>query len=423
MNNNIIFYDTCSLLFELENAFNSNEKFYISSITLNELENIKTSAYKDEEIKYNARKLLHLLEDNSNKYEVILYNQRSEKTLNQLNLPLTNDSKIIVNAIECYGQHKYKKDYQNNFIFKTQDLACKAIAKALGLPTQYISSTREESYTGCKEIILSDEGLVNFYQVFLPHNINDYGLVVNQYLIIKNEKGEIVDSYKWKDNMYNKINYSKLDTKAFGIVKAKDEYQKIVIDSLKTNQLTIIRGRAGSGKSLLGLAYLFQELENGRIDKIVMMVNPVATKDSCKFGFLPGTFLEKVLGSQIGHFLTSKLGGIDFVYQLIEQGQLEFIALADARGYDTTGMRCALYITEGQNTSVEQMKLILSRIGEDTIAVIEGDNAFQTDIKAYEGTNNGLKRACEVYKGEDYFGTVTLQNCYRSRIAAKIDDM
>ena len=69
------------------------------------------------------------------------------------------------------------------------------------------------------------------------------------------------------------------------------------------------------------------------------------------------------------------------------------------------------------------MKLILSRIGEDTIAIIEGDNNFQTDIRAYEGLNNGLRRVCEIYKGEDYFGTITLQNCYRSKIATKIDEM
>ena len=54
-----LFYDTCSLLDAQKEAFESSDKFYISSITINELENIKTSGTKDEETKYNARTLLH----------------------------------------------------------------------------------------------------------------------------------------------------------------------------------------------------------------------------------------------------------------------------------------------------------------------------------------------------------------------------
>ena len=416
--NNIIFYDTCALLTELKDAFQTNEKFYISSITLNELESIKTASYKDEEIKYNARMLLHLLEENEDKYQVILYDNKQEKMREKIGLLDNNDSKIITSAWSIYTQLKKP----NNFVFKTKDLACKMLAKAHGLPVEY-SKTKEEEYTGFKEVALSEEELAVFYQTFLPNNMNDFCLLINQYLIIKDKTSKIVDTYKWTAAGYEKVNYMKFDSKMFGPIKPKDIYQQITFDSLASNQLTIIRGRAGTGKSLIGLSYLFQELEKGHIEKIVMMVNPVATKDSCKFGFLPGTFLEKVLGSQIGHFLASKLGGIEYVYQLIDQKQLEFIALADARGYDTTGMKCALYITEGQNASVEQMKLILSRIGEDTITIIEGDNTFQTDIKAYEGANNGLRRICEVYSGEDYFGTITLKECYRSKIAKKIEEM
>ena len=66
-----LFYDTCSLLDAHKEAFESGDKFYISSITINELENIKTSGTKDEETKYNARTLLHLLETHEYKYEKI----------------------------------------------------------------------------------------------------------------------------------------------------------------------------------------------------------------------------------------------------------------------------------------------------------------------------------------------------------------
>lgn len=405
------FYDTCALLNLQNKAFEEPDIFYISHVTLQELEQIKTSHNKDEDTKYRARRLLHLLVENQGRYQVVIYNNDWDNDILNRGLQLNNDIRIIYTA---YKTHP-------DCTFVTDDLACKMLAGVFNLNIQY-NTTKEEEYTGYKEINLTEIELATFYNVTLQHHDNKYNLLNNQYIIIK-MNNTTVDIYRWFNEQYIKVNYNKLESKMFGKIVPRDDYQKIAMDSLINNQLTVIRGKAGTGKSLLGLAYLFQELEKGKIDKIVMMVNPIATKDSCKFGFLPGTFLEKVLGSQIGHFLASKLGGIEYVYQLIEQKQLEFIALADARGYDTTGMNCALYITEGQNASVEQMKLILSRIGEDTIAVIEGDNVFQTDYSAYEGKNNGLRRLCEVYKGEDYFGTITLENCYRSRIAAKIDDM
>ena len=67
------FYDTCSLLSLQEKVFEDNEIFYISHITLQELENIKTAYNKDEETKFKARKLLRLLVSHEGNYNVIFY--------------------------------------------------------------------------------------------------------------------------------------------------------------------------------------------------------------------------------------------------------------------------------------------------------------------------------------------------------------
>lgn len=405
------FYDTCSLLSLQDKAFENY--FYFSSITIQELERIKTSSTKDEDTKYRARNLLRLLVENKGKYQIYQYNPIwDNEIIDNYGIQVIDDARIAFTAFKNCP----------NIPFVTDDLSCGMNAEIFGIKVEYNNFETLDTYTGYKEINFTDIELATFYNTTHFKNQNAYDLLENEYLIIK-LNGQVVDKYKWFDGRYVEISNDPFNSKMFGKISAKDCYQQCVMDSLRTNQMTIIRGRAGSGKSLLGLGYLFQELERGKIDKIVMFVNPVATRDSCKFGFLPGTFLEKVLGSQIGHFLASKLGGIEYVYQLIDQGKLDFVALADARGYDTTGMNCALYCTEAQNANIEQMKLILSRIGDDTIAIIEGDNLMQTDVKSYEGANNGLRRACEVYAGEDYFGTVTLQNCYRSKIAAKIDEM
>lgn len=71
----------------------------------------------------------------------------------------------------------------------------------------------------------------------------------------------------------------------------------------------MLRGPAGSGKSLLSLGYLFQKLESNEIDKIIIFCNTVAARNAARLGFYPGSRFEKLLDSQIGNMLSSKLGG------------------------------------------------------------------------------------------------------------------
>ena len=410
----IIFYDTCSLLSELHKAFQTNEKFYISDITLVELENIKTSNFKDEETKYNARLLLHLLEKNEDKYEIILHTLSREEELKDFNLPINNDSKIIINALYLYNKLKRP----NDFIFKTKDLSCKALAKAHGLPVEFIETNIEE-YTGFREVILSDEGLANFYQVFLPENINDFNLLINQYLIIKNKEKQIVDKYKWTENGYVKVTFKKAESKTFGKIVPKDGdvYQQLALDSLYSNKITMIRGAAGTGKSYLSFGYMFDLLEKGIIDKIIIFCNTVATKGSAKLGYYPGSRDEKLLDSQIGNLLSSKIGDRILVEKMIEGGTIVLLPMSDIRGYDTTGMNAAIYISEAQNLDIELMRLALQRVGDDNICILDGDSNAQVDSALYAGSNNGMRRVSEIFKGSDIYGEVTLQNIHRSKIA------
>lgn len=145
------------------------------------------------------------------------------------------------------------------------------------------------------------------------------------------------------------------------------------MDSLTHNKITMIKGPAGSGKSYLSLAFLLNRLEHGRIDKIIVFCNTVAAKNAARLGFYPGDRDTKLLDSQIGSFLASKLGGNEAVLEMIEAGKLMLIPLADARGFDTSGMNAGIYITEAQNMDIELMKLTLQRIGEDSICIIDGD--------------------------------------------------
>ena len=152
-------FDTNILLnFKPSYFDNLEEKFYLSSITINELEEIKSSGKKDEETKYNARKILHWLEDNQDKYEIIVFHNDFYDIIDAYNLPKTIDSSIIATAYQFYKNVnlEYPKDSR---YFVTDDLACRAIARSIGIPVYDLGNTEEEEYTGYKIIKMEEEEL------------------------------------------------------------------------------------------------------------------------------------------------------------------------------------------------------------------------------------------------------------------------
>ena len=401
------FYDTCSLI-QLQKEVFEEEPFGISSITLSELEGIKTSIYKDEETKWAARQLLHLLAENEDKYITFIYKTSYDDVIKEYALPINEDSRIIATA---FTQYQVNRDTE----FYTADLSCYMIAKKIGLPAFYTADNLvQDPYCGFITIELDESGLADFYADTLPYNKNVFDLKINQYLLIK-YNNEIIDKYVWKE-FYEKVSFHKFDSKMFGKIFAKDIYQQLAFHSLENNQLTMLRGPAGTGKSYLAFGYMFDLLEQGKIDKIIVFCNTVATKGSAKLGFYPGSRTEKLLDSQIGNLLESKLGDRFVVEDLISKGQLVLLPMSDIRGYDTTGMNAAIYISEAQNLDIELMRLALQRIGEDSICIIDGDDQAQVDLSMYAGSHNGMKRVSEVFRGKHCYGEIALQNIYRSEI-------
>lgn len=408
----IKFFDTCSLLDLQEEAF--EEPFYISNLTLVELEDIKTSVSKDEDIKYRTRHLLRLIEKYEDIVNVVIYNNDWDYDIGYFKLIPNTDAKIIITAWNLV------KD--DEVIFITSDLSCKHIASFLGLNVQLTKKTKEDKYTGYIKVILDDNESNDFYINTIPYNINKYNLLENQYLLVE-YNNEITDKYKWANNQYVKVPFIKIESKMFGKIIPKDAYQAIAMDSMISNQITVMRGKAGSGKSYLALGYLLQELEKGHIDKILVFCNTVAVRGAAKLGYYPGSRNEKLLDSQIGNFLASKLGSITQVEDMIENGSLVLMPISDCRGIDTTGMHAGIYVTEGQNLSVDMMKLILQRVGEDCICIIEGDDRAQVDMAEYNGSNNGLRKLSQVFRGQKIYGETTLNKIHRSRIAEIADRM
>lgn len=408
------FYDTCSLLLAGESLFEQDKKpFLVSSITLKELERIKTASNKDADIKYSARLLLHLFEEYPDKYEVIPHKVDNEFVIKEAGFDVTDDTRILSDAIAC--------DKEKDIVFVTNDLSLKHIANCF-FGNGMIESVPEEidDYTGYLEVTYSDEALAEFYQ---NPNDNSFNLLPGQYLILKNSNGEIVDLRVWTGEEFRYLSSKTINSKWFGKISpySGDIYQKMLFDSLRNNKLTLVKGPAGSGKTFVSLAYLMAKMEAHELDKIIIFCNTVATANSARLGYYPGTKDEKLLDSQIGNLLSSKFGGREEVERLIAEGKLVLLPFSDIRGYDTSGMNAGIYISEAQNLDRTLMKLALQRVGEDCICIIDGDEKTQVDDIHFSGANNGMRRVSKVFRGKNIYGEITLKNIYRSEIASIAD--
>lgn len=409
------FYDTCSLLLKAGHVFDEEETtLVISSITLQELENIKTSNKKDNDVKFAARKLTHELDEHFGEFETIIYVPSLLENPDFSQYEPTNDLKIIACA-------NVANELWKDLVFITNDLCCKNLALTLlKCPVEKYTANKSD-YTGYKIISLTERQLLEFYENTTK---NLYDLYIGQYLILKDSGGNTLDIRCWTGKDHRYINTKPIDSKWFGKISPYngDTLQKLAIDSLYNNQLTVLRGPAGTGKSMLGLSFLFSQLERHVIDRIYIFCNPVATKDAAKLGFYPGDKNMKLLDSQVGNFLVGKFGDYTAVERLVAEGKIILIPAADCRGMDIAN-NSGVYITEAQNSTIDMMKLMVQRIGENTKCVIEGDDKTQVDLISYEGTNNGLSRLSEVFKGQPYYGEITLSNCYRSKMAKQAELM
>lgn len=403
------FLDTNALLDKQELAFKSH--FFISDITLKELEGIKTSKNKEEEIRYKARKIIKLLDKYEMNYTIINYQKKWDKfIIKSSTLTDNNDSRIILCA---KWLQKIKDD---NVVFVTNDIACRNLARNEGLEVEYSATEIMQEYKGYQ--ILNWEHTVgeSEYSKLYDTKTTNRHLNLNEYLLVYDSvENKYIDAFKQTEDGIIQVPYTKIESQYFGEIKPKDILQRCAFDSLKKEQFTILRGPAGSGKTMLALSYLFQEVEKGRLDKIIIACNPVASMNSAKMGYTPGSLRDKILDSQIGGILESKIGDRSEVERLIDEGTIVLIPFSNLRGFSCDG-KVGFLVTEAQNLDVYLAKLAIQRCGADTKVIFEGDN-YQTDLGIYSGVNNGLNRAIEIFKDHSMFSTITLDTIYRSELA------
>lgn len=399
------FYDTNAVLLLQDKVLET--PFWLSSTTLMELEHIKVSGNKSEETRYRARKVLHILDENPDSFQVVIVNQKILDILNEKDLENTPDNQICACASTI-----------EDVVFVTNDLACKTIARWIfKLQVESVNEEPTDIYKGFKEVSLNESDMAYFYEHL---NENIYDLLVNEYLVIKNSDDEVVDKMKWDGEMYQAIRCKPFKSNMFGTLKPLDDIQAFAMDSICCNDITVLYGKAGSGKTTLPLNYIMQELEKGHYKKCYMIYSYEPLKGAKVLGYEKGDHTTKLLYSaSIGNILASKFGDIQQVEYMLNRDMLEIIPTANIRGVELPEDSICL-VTESQNLDVYTLKTIIQRCKTGCKQIYEGDIIEQKDTNVQ---NIGMTRLIDVFKGHKSFGCVKLKNNYRSELSELADQM
>ncbi len=385
------FYDTNALL-ELQEEI-LTEDFAISSISLEELENIKTSRNKTEEIRYKARKLVHLLDENSGKYHVVIYNKDIEQLIIDLGVEVNNDNKIC--ACAKYFNH------DNEITFVTNDLCCRVIAENLfNLTVSHAKSNDSDIYKGYKEL-KGTTAQIN-EKLYDDNYINSFA--VNEYILIYN-----TDTNEESEMRFDGKQFVPLKLPSAKYIKAKNPLQRCALDMLNNPNITIcaVLGGYGSGKSYLAMQMaLYAVREKGWQSKILGVRE--ALGEGADVGYLAGSFEEKTYNFFLP--LVQQLNGGEFELEnLKRQGILESTIPFYLKGQ--TFPSTVILVDEAEDLSEKQIRLVGTRVGEDSKIIFDGDykQAIGNNTKT-----NPLTRMCNELKGNDKFACIYLDEDVRS---------
>ena len=265
-------------------------------------------------------------------------------------------------------------------------------------------------YTGYKELSYSDEGMDKFYTD--PVIIADQ-FIENEYLVIKDDSGEVVDRYCFQNGQFRKLMYPTINNSYQKTIKPRNNEQILAMDLLqdRRSKVKLIRGVYGSGKDMLMLNQALEYVEHGLFQKIVFVRPNVTVANVPDIGYLKGSAEEKLEWTLAP--LYDKVGGYEGVGMLINSNQLEMVPLLHIRGrsFDNS----IIYVCEAQNITTEIAKLIISRVGENSEIWLNSDT-HQVDNKVYE-KDNGIIKMIDRFSGNKLFGYVFLPKTERGEVA------
>tara|TARA_Y100000034_G_scaffold104892_1_gene131762 strand:- start:938 stop:2233 length:1296 start_codon:yes stop_codon:yes gene_type:complete len=302
----------------------------------------------------------------------------------------------------------------------TKDINFRVKCDALGIKSEdyykdRIVGSQSQIYTGQKTIEISKDDIDTFFSKnFLK--VSDESLFnslsVNEFIIGKSSCGSsLMGRFDGKKIVPLQNNLSDLVS-----VNPRNKEQKFAIDLLTNKDIPLITltGIAGSGKTYLTLMAAISGLKQNIYERIIITRNiqPVG-KD---IGFLPGNINEKMDPwlSPIADNFRVAFKDITYYEVMRDKGQIEVAPLSFIRG--RTFNDTFLIVDESQNSTIHELKTIITRVGENSKIALLGD-VEQIDTPYIDSLSNGLTVVVEKFKNSDISGHVTLLKGERSKVA------
>lgn len=373
---------------------------------LREIDDLKKS--QNSEIGQKARKAAVFISKNMDNIEFYLADPKRTPADDQL-LLLTQERKGIL---------------------VTNDVSLKVRAIALGVDTEGYSW--DGDYTGIYYLKSTDVPQEVYYSILAELNesgkyeCEDHTFSYNEYLIVPpyNEDASNGDTSIFK---YNGITFDRVHFKTIPTnwllkgheIKPRNVEQICLFDAIlnSQNKILYVGGPFGTGKTFSTHHYAINQLETGKIKKIIYVPNNSYTQNTMDLGALPGDLIEKVQPI-IGPLID--VVGIDQVLDWLRVGQVEIVPVAYIRGRNFTDS--IVIVSEAENLTEEHIKLLVGRCGEGTRIFFDGD-IHQADSAIFKD-RNGLKLLLKLHESKELshiFATVQLVRIERSEVAAAAD--
>lgn len=401
--------DTSALLHQKD--FINSEELAISTITLQELEHIKTTSENDQ-IKFQARELVRTILSASKVRIVASNNHKIDKLLKRYPfLNNINDHRIICSAELCAAEQHAEIIFITNdalqYLFATQMPHLKAI---------YSLGEKQESdeWSGWNSYYPDEEQMTSLYA---KPTINVLNCKPNEFAKIY-EDNKVKDVLFWDGHEYRNLKYKNIKNPYLNeIVSPRNIEQKMAFDLLQNTSIKVklLTSAWGSGKTLLALSYALEQVHQGNYQKLVFVRNNIIVADTKDIGFLPGDLRDKM--SIWGAPLADHLGGQDMLDQLIDDGVIEIYPLSHMRGRSICNS--IVLCDECENMNDKLITFLMSRIEKDSEIIFCGDVA-QIDHYKFE-KNNGIKAMLHSLAGDPLFGTVKLIKSERGPVAQLCD--
>lgn len=422
LDTNVILHDaTCIQNFE-------DNEVVIPISALEELDQFKRG---NEQIHYNAREFLRLLDELSinsttndfdqsdGKIKVVVnhsWHPDVEKTFKE-DCP---DHRIINCAFKLHEEHPNKK-----LVLVSKDTNMRLKARSLGLMAEdYTTDAIEdvsEIYSGHR--LIEDVSSSEIDMVYDATGIDFAELnavknpIPNENFILRNGQKSILAHYDPFEKKITQIN----NPSAYGI-NPRNAEQSFALNILLDDRIHLITlsGKAGTGKTLLALA---SALEKRKKFRKIFLARPIVPLSNRDLGFLPGDIHSKLDPymqplfdnlSVIRHQFKGNERQAQRINEMLEEEKLLITPLAYIRGRSL--QKSFFIVDEAQNLTPHEVKTIITRAGEGTKVVFTGD-IHQIDHPYLDKRSNGLTYLISRMKGQNVFAHITLEKGERSDLA------